>query len=80
MVVIPLKRESNNLEITKGIDFNLLISSIPSSQISEKCFNKETKELINALSFTYNLSTLDMQGLVKNALNEKGTIDKTELR
>ena len=75
-----IKRESNNLEITKGIDFNLLISSIPSSQISEKCFNKETKELINALSFTYNLSTLDMQGLVKNALNEKGTIDKTELR
>ena len=75
-----IKRESNNLEITKGIDFNLLISSIPSSQISEKCFNKETKELINALSFTYNLSTLDMQGLVKNALNEKGTIDKNELR
>ena len=75
-----IKRESNNLEITKGIDFNLLISSIPSSQISEKCFNKETKELINALSFTYNLSTLDMQGIVKNALNEKGTIDKTELR
>lgn len=75
-----IKRESNNLEITKGIDFNLLISSIPSSQISEKCFNKETKELINALSFTYNLSTLDMQGLVKNALNEKGTIDKAELR
>ena len=75
-----IKRESNNLEITKGIDFNLLISSIPSSQMSEKCFNKETKELINALSFTYNLSTLDMQGLVKNALNEKGTIDKTELR
>ena len=75
-----IKRESNNLEITKGIDFNMLISSIPSSQISEKCFNKETKELINALSFTYNLSTLDMQGLVKNALNEKGTIDKTELR
>lgn len=75
-----IKRESNNLEITKGIDFNLLISSIPSSQINEKCFNKETKELINALSFTYNLSTLDMQGLVKNALNEKGTIDKNELR
>ena len=75
-----IKRDSNNIQITKGIDFNMLISSIPSSTINEKCFNKETKELINALSFTYNLSTLDIQGLVKNSINEKGMIDKTELR
>lgn len=75
-----IKRDSNNLQITKGIDFNLLISSIPQSTINDKCFNKDTKELINALSFTYNLSTLDMQGIVKNSINEKGLIDKTELR
>jgi len=75
-----IKRDSNNIQITKGIDFNLLISSIPQSTIHEKCFNKDTKDLINALSFTYNLSTLDMQGIVKNSINEKGLIDKTELR
>ena len=75
-----IKRDSNNIQITKGIDFNLLISSIPQSTINDKCFNKDTKELINALSFTYNLSTLDMQGIVKNSINEKGLIDKTELR
>ncbi len=74
------KRDTNNILINKGIDFNLLISSIPASQINERCFNKETKELINALSFTYNLNTLDMQGLVRNALNEKGLIDKMLLR
>lgn len=74
------KRDSNNIEINKGIDFNLLISSIPDNNLTEKTFNKETKELINALSFTYNLSTLDMQNLVRNALNEKGLIDKTLLR
>ena len=74
------KRDSNNILINKGIDFNLLISSIPDSQLNDKCFNKETKELINALSFTYNLNTLDMQGLVRNAINEKGMIDKTILR
>ena len=74
------KRDSNNILINKGIDFNLLISSIPSSQISDRCFNKETKELINALSFTYNLNTLDMQRLVRNAINEKGLIDKVLLR
>ena len=74
------KRDSNNIEINKGIDFNLLISSIPDNNLTEKTFNKETKELINALSFTYNLSTLDMQNLVRNSLNEKGLNDKTLLR
>lgn len=74
------KRDSNNILLNKGIDFNLLISSIPAKNMNEKCFNKETKDLINALSFTYNLKTLDMQGLVRNALNEKGLIDKVLLR
>lgn len=74
------KRDSNNIHINKGIDFNLLISSFPDNLINEKCFNKETKELINALSFTYNLTTLDMQNLVRNSINEKGLIDKTILR
>ena len=74
------RKDSNNILINRGIDFNLLISSIPSSQVNERCFNKETKELINSLSYIYNLSTLDMQGLVRNALNEKGMIEKTILR
>ncbi len=74
------KSDSNNILINKGIDFNLLIASIPDSLVNEKCFSKEIKELINALSFTYNLSTLDMQGLVRNAINEKGLIDKNLLR
>ncbi len=74
------KRDSNNILINKGVDFNLLMSSIPNSDLNEKCFNKEMKELINALSFTYNLTTLDMQTLIRNSLNEKGMIDKTLLR
>ena len=74
------KRDTNNILLSKGIDFNLLISSIPSSMVHEKCFSKEVKEFINALSFTYQLDTLAMQGLVRDALNEKGMIDKTLLR
>ncbi len=74
------KRDSNNIFIHKGLDFNLLISSIPENIIHEKCFNKETKEFMNALSYTYNLNTLDMQGIVRNCINEKGLIDKTLLR
>ena len=72
--------DSNNININKGIDFNLLLSSFPEKNINEKCFNDETKELINQLSYIYNLDTLDMQGLVRNAINEKGLIDKTILR
>lgn len=74
------KKDSNNILINKGIDFNLLISSIPDDLITEKTFTKDIKELINALSFTYNLNTLDIKGLVCDSINEKGLIDKTKLR
>ncbi len=74
------KKDSNNIMINKGIDFNMIISSLPESQINSKCFNSETKELINNLSYIYNLSSLDMQGLIRNSINEKGLIDKTILR
>lgn len=75
-----VKKDSQPMEFRNGIDFSLIISSIPESQISDKCFNEETKELINQLSFVYNLSTLDMQGIVRDAINERGLIDKNLLR
>ena len=74
------KVDTNNIKIGKEIDFDLIISSIPSNQLNDKCFNEETRELINKLSYTYNLDTLDMQGLIRNSINEKGMIDKTLLR
>ena len=74
------KKDSNNINISKEIDFNMLISSIPKSMISDKCFTKDVKELINNLSFIYNLDTLAVQGLVRDSINEKGLIDKVALR
>ena len=74
------KRDSNNILINKGIDFNTIISSIPDSQLNKNCFNNDTRTLINNLSYIYNLDTLDMQGLIRDSLNEKGLIDKTILR
>ncbi len=74
------RKESGYPSLEKGIDFNMLISSIPSSMVHERCFSKEVKELINSLSFTYQLDTLAMQGLVRDSLNEKGFIDRTLLR
>ena len=72
--------EKNKLKIDEKEEFNLIISSIPSSMISPRCFNEETKELINALAYTYDIDNVNMQGLVKNSINEKGLIDKVELR
>ena len=75
-----LKRTTNNLVIEDKIDFNMIISSIPESRINDKCFNKETKELINQLSIIYNINTLQMQGIINSCINEKGLIDKQLLR
>lgn len=66
--------------INSKIDFDLLISSIPKSMVNERCFNTETRDLITSLSFVYNIDDLNMQVLVRNSLNEKGMIDKNELR
>ena len=72
--------EKNDLLLKNEIDFNLLMASIPDQEKSEKCFSEETKDLITKLSYIYDLNTVDMQGIVRNALNEKGLIDKTVLR
>lgn len=63
-----------------AIDFELLISGIDTKVISEKAFNKDVRNLINNLSFLYNLDVLTMQNLIKACINEKGMIDKEVLR
>ena len=75
-----ITNNSNNININKKIDFDLLISGIPENEINDKCFSDDVKELINTLSYIYNLDTLDMQGLIRNSINEKGLIDKNVLR
>ena len=74
-----IKKNIGSLNMEDKVDFDLLISSIPKNMINDKCFNEETKSLINSLAFTYNIDDLNMQGLVRNSLNEKGMIDKNEL-
>lgn len=75
-----IEEATNKLKIDNKIDFNLLISSIPSSMISDRCFNDDIKELINSLAYTYDIDDINMQGLVRNSINEKGLIDKVTLR
>ena len=72
-----INNNSNNMNINNRVDFSLLISGMPEY---EKCFTDDLKELINTLSYIYNLDTLDLQGLIRNSINEKGMIDKNILR
>ena len=75
-----IKHESNKISLNKEIDFDMLISSIPKSMVSDRCFNKDVKYLINSLSYAYNIDTLNMLGLVRDSINEKGLIDQKLLR
>lgn len=72
--------KTRKIEIKSNIDIDLLVDSIPKRLVHEKCFNDETKELIINLSYIYKIDNLNMQGLVRNSINERGLIDKTELR
>ncbi len=62
------------------IDFDLLLSSLPSYLVNEKAFNKRTRALINSLAFVYDLDTLKMSELLRMVINENGVIDKESLR
>lgn len=75
-----VKKSSNSIILNKCIDFDLLISSIPSEMVNSKCFTSDVKELINSLAFTYNIDDKSMLPLVRDSLNEKGLIDKMLLR
>lgn len=72
-----ITKNNNELKFKSEIDFSLLISGL---NINEKIFTKDVKNLITTLSYIYNIDILTMQGLIKNCLNEKGTIDKDLLR
>ncbi len=72
--------KTRKIEIKSNIDINLIVSGIPARMTSSKCFNSETVDLIVSLAYIYKIDNLNMQGLVRNAINEKGLIDKEELR
>ena len=75
-----ISKDKEKIKFSNNIDFNMLISSIPKSMVSDRCFNEETRELIESLAFIYKIDDLNMQGLVRNSINERGLIDKNELR
>ena len=72
--------KTGDIKIDKTFDFDLLISSVPSGVITNKTFSKEVKELINNLSFVYNLDEMEMKSSILSSIKENGLIDKVALR
>ena len=72
--------KTRRIEIKSNIDINLIISGIPNRMTNPKCFNKETVDLIINLAYIYKIDNINMQGLVRNAINERGLIDKELLK
>ena len=75
-----IERTNSKISVSDRIDFDLLISSIPKGLVNERAFSKKTKELINLLSFIYNIDTLKMVEIIRTVINEYGMIDKKNLR
>lgn len=75
-----IDEKTRKIEIKSNVDLNLIISGIPRRMTSERCFNKDTLDLIVYLAYIYKIDNLNMQGLVRNSINEKGMVDANELR
>ncbi len=75
-----VEKTTGDVKVSERIDFDLLMSSIPKGIMNEKALNKKVKELINLLSFIYDIDTLKMVELIRSVINEFGMIDKTNLR
>lgn len=75
-----LERTSLDLNLDQGLDFEMIISSLPKNIVNERTFNKRVRELLNNLAFIYNLDSLKVCELLRTVINEKGYINKEDLR
>ena len=69
-----------NINVDNEFDFELLESILPTGLLNKKSLTKDVKNLIQNLSFIYNLEVEEMKNLIINSVNEKHNIDKTLLR
>ena len=72
--------KTGEIKIDNKFDFDLLISSVPNGIISSRTFSNEVRELINNLSFVYNMDAIEMKSSILNSIKENGLIDKNSLR
>ena len=81
--VEPIETQSvtrQKIKLQSNIDFNLIAASMPKGLIKENALTKKLRDLIEQLSFIYNIDTLQMIELLRTCITETGTIDSGELR
>lgn len=74
------KTRTQKIKLQSNIDFNLLMTSMPKGLIKANSLTKKLKDLIEQLSFIYNIDTLQMIELLRTCITEQGTFDAGELR
>ena len=67
------------LNINSSFDINFLIESLE-KQVDKKVFTKDLQELIISLAFLYDIDVSRMQNILRTCINERGTINREELR
>lgn len=73
------KHNKLKLNINSSFDIDFLIESV-SKNIDKKVFVKDLQELIISLAFLYDIDVTRMQNILRTCLNERGTINREELR
>ncbi len=72
--------KTSSIKLDSNVNFDLLLSSLPKGLIDKRSFTKKIKELIEQLSFIYNLDTLKISDILKTSLKDNGIIDEELLR
>jgi replication initiation and membrane attachment protein DnaB len=74
-------RKYNKLKLNIDSDFDMdfLIESL-SENINRKVFTKDLQELVVCLAYLYDLDIGQMQKIIMTCINERGTINRDELR
>ena len=67
------------LNIDSSFDMNFLIETMPNN-IDKKIFTKDLQELIISLAYLYDIDAPKMQNIIKSCINEKGLVNRDELR
>lgn len=73
------KHNKLKLNIDSDFDIDFLVDTMP-TYIDKKIFSKDLKELIITLSYLYDIDAPKMQNIIKSCINEKGTVNREELR
>ena len=75
-----VNKNTRGLEYESIFDFDAFLSSMPKNVMNEKALTKSVRDLITNLAFLYKLDPFTMADVAKVCLNEKGLIDKEELK